>query len=644
MTISSKTVSIINRFPDFYNPEDQTSLLYLFVDVFAEILEEAETDLLQVMRSHHVDTANNFGSQGIDARQKGDLDKIFTLYLEKLGGTSQLIQVNQDLKVTDIKEVSAFVTKLTQQSDSLSDYIWSNLPEEVKTLLNQYHVSNTQFAPYDFLELTSLVIKLIVAKDLLTLHLQTKFSEETRNLLQAYDGSENLLVKLRSHLIEDFNTHILGDRQLYKKCQEHSIQINLALKLKPWLNNSSDNQPQQNAITNSLGQILRRKLSIELQNPLYRETEQKLTNEFWEKVLSELKQNLSKVTLCQQLWNAIEEIEQNPPPTDIQPSKEFNSLLKNTAQAFQQIFAVTQETQLQKPLLPEQVKSLLNESRTKDDIKRLNRIILETVYPEQIRRSQIPQATEVIETLVKALNEQILPQSDFYHQNQEYFNQLMLDLETKKLIAKQESLTDNQLQRLNRLLLETAYPLSIRKSYDPYRERLKALIKVLRRGAATKEGIRDIVAANLGIFDDDPEAREAKKQIVIQEYAAEAQPITFTWVYPSSETPAESENMTKPPWSVPNPNPIPTTPNYIRVHLQKVESKVSNSENKAPAYLIKPRLVRSLRLNTIPIIWLLLRQYNCMAGILFLRKSLSIVAGEKSGQIHFLRLEGGDQQ
>ncbi len=33
--------------------------------------------------------------------------------------------------------------------------------------------------------------------------------------------------------------------------------------------------------------------------------------------------------------------------------------------------------------------------------------------------------------------------------------------------------------------------------------------------------------------------------------------------------------------------------------------------------------IRGLQFNTIPIIWLLLRQYNCMAGILFLRKSLT---------------------
>ncbi|MCA1991643.1 MAG: hypothetical protein LDL41_06300 [Coleofasciculus sp. S288] len=42
---------------------------------------------------------------------------------------------------------------------------------------------------------------------------------------------------------------------------------------------------------------------------------------------------------------------------------------------------------------------------------------------------------------------------------------------------------------------------------------------------------------------------------------------------------------------------------------------------KAPK-TVKSKL-RDLQLNTIPINWLLLRQYNCMAGILFLRKSLS---------------------
>ena len=488
MEISSKATSIISRFPDFYDSENQTTLLFQFVNVFAQILEEAETDLLRVMRSHHVDTADNYGSQGIDAGQKGDLDKIFALYLEKLGGTSQLIQVNQEFTVIDIKQISFFVTKLTQQSDPLSKYIWDIFTKEVWQLLNRYDVGNTQFKSADFLKPDSLVIKLIVEQDTLTLYLRDKFSQETENLLNAYDGSETIAVELLDSLTKDFN-QILGDREVYQK----------------FLN--------------------------------YQKSPQK---------------------------------------------------------------------QLQQPILSEQVTSLLTGSITKDDIKRGNRLLLEAVYPSEIRPSNIPTATQVTEKLVEALNQEILPQTEFYQQNQEYFNQLMLDFEAEQLIEKQqkqEKLTEIQLKRLNRLLLEAAYTLSIKKSYDPYRERLKALIKVLRRGAATKEGIRDIVAANLGIFDDDPQAEAAKQKIIIEEYAAEPQNSQFTWVYPSTKTTAELPEMTEPPWSIHNPNPIETTPSYFRVRLKKVEDsqEVEDSQDKASLYLIQPCLTNQDTKQTIKI-------------------------------------------
>lgn len=90
-----KTQSIIRRFPDFYQTKDARSVLYQFVDVFGQILDKAEVDLLKIMRAHWVDTADNEGSRGFDTAQKGDLDKIFSLYLENLGGTSQLKQVDR---------------------------------------------------------------------------------------------------------------------------------------------------------------------------------------------------------------------------------------------------------------------------------------------------------------------------------------------------------------------------------------------------------------------------------------------------------------------------------------------------------------------------------------------------------------------
>ena len=69
------------------------------------------------MRAHWVDKANNEGSQGFNSTQKGDLDKIFTLYLESLGGTSQLNQTHRgeiDAAPADDAEYAARVSELVQ--------------------------------------------------------------------------------------------------------------------------------------------------------------------------------------------------------------------------------------------------------------------------------------------------------------------------------------------------------------------------------------------------------------------------------------------------------------------------------------------------------------------------------------------------
>lgn len=92
--MDNKTRNIIRRFADFYT-SDEDSVLALFVGLFGQVLAGAEIALLDVMHAHWVDKANNAGSQGFDTARKGDLDKIFTLYLESLGGTSQLKQVDR---------------------------------------------------------------------------------------------------------------------------------------------------------------------------------------------------------------------------------------------------------------------------------------------------------------------------------------------------------------------------------------------------------------------------------------------------------------------------------------------------------------------------------------------------------------------
>src|SRR3954466_3450193 len=83
----SRTTEIISRFPSFYRSGDSENLFYRFVGVFADMLDRGEEDLIRVMRTHWVNTADNEGSKGFDATVKGDMDKIFGLYLESLGGT-----------------------------------------------------------------------------------------------------------------------------------------------------------------------------------------------------------------------------------------------------------------------------------------------------------------------------------------------------------------------------------------------------------------------------------------------------------------------------------------------------------------------------------------------------------------------------
>jgi hypothetical protein len=88
----SRTKQIISHFPDFYGSGESENLFYQYIGVFASMLDDAEEDLLRVMRTHWVNTADNEGSKGFDATEKGDLDKILALYLESLGGTALIKQ------------------------------------------------------------------------------------------------------------------------------------------------------------------------------------------------------------------------------------------------------------------------------------------------------------------------------------------------------------------------------------------------------------------------------------------------------------------------------------------------------------------------------------------------------------------------
>lgn len=124
--MNGKTRSIIGRLPDFYTREEG-SILARFVDLFGQVLADAETDLKSVMLAHWVDKADNTGSQGLDSAQKGDLDKIFTLYLESLGGTSQLRQADDALYRKRIKGLIQVLMRGASTLDGIKTIVAANL-------------------------------------------------------------------------------------------------------------------------------------------------------------------------------------------------------------------------------------------------------------------------------------------------------------------------------------------------------------------------------------------------------------------------------------------------------------------------------------------------------------------------------------
>jgi hypothetical protein len=393
-----KTISITNRFPDFYDSDNVESLLYKFVDVFGYWLEQGEADLLKVMRSHFVDTADNEGSQGFVADKKGDLDQIFVLYLEALGGTYQLMQVNRQFYPGAIKNINLFAKKLQEDQDALSQYLRASFLPETSDLLKRFHISQARFDIKDFANPATLAIKLFIAQDELSKYLKNQLSPDTLQLLENYDGSQTLL----------------GE-----EWQGTSLLNRLVIELNKQLTNPS----------------------------IYRK---------------------------------------NRPYFD-------------------------------KKLLREQVKQLIEQQPTGENLERLNRLLLETGYPEEILPSNIPSEQEVEQSLINLLNNCL--------------NKQELREAAIAKIGLPNSYKEKPLEIQNRLLLEAAYPNHIENIYAPYRERLKGLIQILRRGAATKQGIIDIVAANLGIIGNDPVAQAARQQIQFTEFMPE-----LTWVRPERES------------------------------------------------------------------------------------------------------------
>jgi hypothetical protein len=491
-----KTINITSRLPDFYDSENLESLLYQFIDIFGQILEAGETDLIKVMRSHYVDTADNQGSQGFITSQKGDLDKIFALYLEALGGTAELVKLNYQFSQGSVKNIDNLAKKIQQETGTLSQYLRAKFSSDNLSILTRYQIINFQFNLESFLNSARLAIKILIKNDEISKYLYSQLSPETQKIINQYDGSEPAPANLTNALVHELNK--------------------------------------------------------QLKNPsLYRQNRQYFTGK------------LSSI----------------------------------------------------------EVEQLNRQFPTGEALYRLNRKLLEIAYPEEIKPSNIPAQSEVETALINELNKQ-LTNSSLYQDNRQYFDRLTLPEEVNKLL--QQS-TPANLEYLNRRLLEAAYPNEIESSIDPYRRRFKGLIQILRQGAATKQGIIDIVAANLGIVGDDAASQAAKQQIQIEEYLPELITQSFT-ISPHPETSGTIQLPFPQIFNVKNPNLIPTPAN-IRLTLR------DNREQKSLPLqpLVNPCLVNSATQETIEYKGTLTLNVNSVLE--FLSNGTVLLDGVKQPQI-----------
>ncbi|GCL50226.1 hypothetical protein NIES3804_17930 [Microcystis aeruginosa NIES-3804] len=500
MAISGRTASIISRFPHFYPPEDPKSFLPQFLDVFGEILDEVEQDLIRVLKSHFINTADNFGSLGFTATQKGDLDKIFALMLAELGGTSQLTQVNPEFQPRDFTQISLLVKELVAQENPLSSYIFTEIKsfENTENLINKYHVNNSYFSK-DFQFHASLIVKLIIREDAFTSYLRDKLSAETKEKLFNYDGSASVNADLNLALIKEFNKILQEDRNLYKYLQQRNLQINLFQQITQGLD----------PVKIVLAKGLYRRLSLDIQRILSRQNPpfqpQDITPEIQIDLKNQLKALFKNISFVQQLLAAINQAEA---ATTFLSTQAINSLLEIGKISLSSLLSIPENTtNIEIAKLSPTAELVLSQVIVGDDLIRLNRMLLESVYPEEIPSSKTPTAIEVAQQLAQAFNQKILTDDKFYENNKESFTFKSLSREMQSLIQSESpsNKSDLQIKRLNRLLLETAYPTYLEKNITVYRKRLQRLIDVLKSGASTQEGIVKIVAANLGMSTDNNE-------------------------------------------------------------------------------------------------------------------------------------------
>ncbi|NTU63206.1 MAG: hypothetical protein HGB05_07340 [Chloroflexi bacterium] len=377
-----------------------------------------------MLRAHQVETADNEGFQGYTAppAKRGDLDKIFALYLEALGGTALLVTIKPIFTMRSLN-TRALARRLIGEKTPLITYLRSAFPLNTWKLLLRYDVAWLQTKPSEILP--GFALALLLGKSGAARYIRDQLSPVTRKLLAAYNGSDTLDPALQVALANEINAHLLRDARFFRKNETELRTLNLPLAA--W----------------------------QLINSIYRDL-------------------------------LYEHYAHEP---DLDRREQLLTTLANAEPA---------------------------ESPVGDDMVRLNRLLLEAAFPFDsqhpwgFRSRRVPMLQEVRDVLVDNFNA-ILKDQDLY--SEERFPDQVEDYPYL-----QQRYT-NQIGWLNRRLLESAFHNELEQSDVPYRERLLGLIRVLRSGAATRQGILDIVAANLGIIGDDPQVRAARAQIHIEEFA-----------------------------------------------------------------------------------------------------------------------------
>lgn len=418
---TGKTYSILERLAHFYHASEAGPLLVGVVDLFGRRLESAETDLYQVRRSHHVETAENRGFQGYTAppAERGDLDKIITLYLEALGGTSLLVTTNPRFtsRSFDARRLAA---RLADTADPVAAYLLDRgSTDAVRDLLRRYRVDNALIG-VDEITPAFVLALLLGARDDLAGYIRSRLPAAAQKLLAAYDGGPALDPQLPLALSAGMNATVLRDPGLFR---------------------SNRSLFPVESLPDAAAQLVRSVYN----GPLRAEYS--------------LEPNLD---LRQQLLLLVDSAEPAQTPVG-------------------------------------------------DDQVRLNRMLLEAAYPEHLAARNIPALRDVRAAILQILNA-LLDVPDLYDAR------FLPDIEDYPALLKQYP--DDPVT-VNRILLESVFQSDIEKSYAPYRERLLGLIGVLRRGASTRQGILDIVCANLGIIGNDPEVRAARSTISVEEFSPE---------------------------------------------------------------------------------------------------------------------------